>query len=327
MDKVDLRAGMKTRGVYHYLFFAFFSIFLAHCNNLLPLQLRQQDLKRLTTDSKRYESPRWSPDGSKIILFTDDIPQNKEIVVIESGGSKLTRLTDPVSDSGRPDWSPDGKKIVFSSSRSGTVQVYIMNADGTNPVQLTHASQRVSCPKWSPNGKKIIFCSWSGNELDDVEIYAMNADGTNIVQLTYYPLGQIEQFEWSPDGTRIVFVAENVAAKKSGKLDNEVGPHLYVMNSDGTNTIELVVGNSGMYSPTWSPDGKQILFNYFKIGGNIPNGFYIMNADGTGRRMVLNEPACEDPNWSRTGNQLVFVCNRRSFNAQIFAVPMHELLK
>jgi Tol biopolymer transport system component len=323
MQKSDMK---KTSGLEYYLLLALLCVFLAQCSTL---QLRHPNFRLLTANSRIYESPRWSPDGTKIAFYISDIPQNKQIFVMNADGSGMTPLTDPASDSGFPDWSPDGKKIVFSADATNTVQVSLMNADGTDPVQSTHLPQNAIRPKWSLDGKKIAFSSWSGKPLDDVEVYVMNADGTNIVQLTHYPLGQIEQFEWSPDGTRIVFAAENVDAKKAGKPYDETGPHLYLMNSDGTAQVQLVGDNPGAYYPTWSPDGKEILFNYLGYGSedHLPDGFYIINADGTGRRMVMNEPTCEDPNWSKTGNGLVFVCERRSFMARIFTTPMNDLAR
>ena len=55
------------------------------------------------------------------------------------------------------DFSPDGSKIVFESDRSGSQQLYIMNADGTNVRRLSFGGACYGSPEWSPDGEWIAF--------------------------------------------------------------------------------------------------------------------------------------------------------------------------
>jgi Tol biopolymer transport system component len=90
--------------------------------------------------------PRWSPDGSKILVsisgnFSGAGNQFQLFTVDTQSPNTLTRLTNnsyPVDDL-FGDWSEDGAKIIFVSDRdiNSETQIYIMNADGSNPVQLT----------------------------------------------------------------------------------------------------------------------------------------------------------------------------------------------
>jgi TolB protein len=73
-------------------------------------------------------------------------------------GSNLGNLTEgSVANDAHPSWSPDGKQIVFDSDRSGTPQLYIMNADGSSPRALTNDTLQNTEPKWSPDGKWIAY--------------------------------------------------------------------------------------------------------------------------------------------------------------------------
>lgn len=77
---------------------------------------------------------------------------------------------------------PDASAIVFSSSRSGNDEVYVMDLDGANPVNLTLAPASFeSGPAVSPDGTKIAFRSSRDGNL---EIYVMDADGSGAVNLT-----------------------------------------------------------------------------------------------------------------------------------------------
>jgi Tol biopolymer transport system component len=68
------------------------------------------------------------------------------------------RLTSDTLNDG-PDYSPDGKLIYFDSSRSGTTQIWRMNADGSGAEQVTDDGNINSSPHVAPDGKTVAFLS------------------------------------------------------------------------------------------------------------------------------------------------------------------------
>ena len=82
----------------------------------------------------------YSPDGSKIIFYSNEGGQFN-IYVMNTDGSNTIQLTSDAGNNAAPNWSPDGKYIVFSSDRDGSWQIYRMKSDGNQPELLSSATQ------------------------------------------------------------------------------------------------------------------------------------------------------------------------------------------
>ena len=190
---------------------------------------------------------------------------------------------------------PPTGHIVFVCFIDGFDNLCLMNADGTNQQRLTTTQATDFYPSLSGDGQTIVFSSRRDNNF---EIYALNiadalqgVDGTQPRRLTQN-LGSNFGPALSPDGTRIVFASVQPE-----------GQHIWLMNSDGTNPIQLT-NRGGDVDPEWSPDGTQIAFASNRSG---TTELYLMNADGSNVRQVtfeLNIGGRSD--WSADGQQLTF---------------------
>lgn len=233
------------------------------------------------------EDPTMSPDG-KFIAFSSkrDDPDphgcslncNYEIYMINSGSSKITRLTNTPQWDTEPAWSPDGKHIAFTSTRDGDFNIYVMDADGSNVTRLTEQNSHAST--WSPDSKRIAFIYNPGNGRG---IYVMDINGSNITKLTGLPSGisTTWRISWSPDGKYIVFVSD---------ID---GLGIYIMDADGSNVKRLTENSTWMANPTWSPDGKFIAFtsNRDNPDSTFDLEIYTMAADGSQITRLTDVPA------------------------------------
>ena len=142
-------------------------------------------LKNLTRSPGRDEVGSWSPDGSKIVFFSNR-DGNGEIYVMGSNGRKQVNLTNHPARDAAPTWSPDGTQIAFQSNREGGQDdIYVMNPDGSNVVNLTRHPLEDRAPAWSPNGGWIAFHAFQVGQRPD--IYVMDANGGNRAQLTEDP--------------------------------------------------------------------------------------------------------------------------------------------
>jgi Tol biopolymer transport system component len=180
-------------------------------------------------------------------------------------------------------WSPDGTKLVFSSS----TRLHVVNVDGSGLRRITGPKDEIDIgPAWSPDGGRLVFDS-QGDGWTDLGV--VNVDGSGERQLAEgsYTTGDPAKVAggdaWSPDGQKIVYI------DRRGRLA--------VMRPDGTHRRRLAGAVFASGEPSWSPNGRKILFS---AKGEIA----VVNADGTGRRLVARGL---QPVWSPNGGQIAFV--------------------
>jgi dipeptidyl aminopeptidase/acylaminoacyl peptidase len=112
----------------------------------------------------RISDPQISPDG-RMVAFTlqsIDLENNRKpthIYVVPLAGGSPVRLTREGQLNQRPRWSPDSRSIAFVSDRSGSSQIWLMEADGANPRQVTRLPTEASGVIFSPDGKHLLFTS------------------------------------------------------------------------------------------------------------------------------------------------------------------------
>ncbi len=142
------------------------------------------------------------------------------------------------------------------------------------------------------------------------EIYVMNADGKNPRRLTNNPASDYAP-SWSPDGKRIAFISDRDRHPRR-RIPDWFASEIYVMDADGGNQQNLTNHPSDDSSPSWSPDGKRIVFESDRDndkGHNIE--IYVMDADGSNQiNITKNLTSDTDPAWSPDGKRIVFSAQR-----------------
>jgi TolB protein len=183
-------------------------------------------------------APRFSPDG-KTVLFSMSVSGNIDLYkVAAAGGGTPVRLTNaPGIDTGGS-YSPDGSKIAFESDRSGTQQLYVMDADGSNPHRISFGGGRYATPNWSPRGDLIAFTRTGGGAF---RIGVMSPGGGDEKLLTS-SWGD-EGPSWSPNGRVLMFFR---AAQGSGR------PDLWSVDLTGVNARRIPTPLDGS-DPSWGP--------------------------------------------------------------------------
>ncbi len=167
-----------------------------------------------------------------------------DLGVSTSSRKPPTELISSTQSQVEPQYSPDGQYIVFSSNRSGSVEVWVCHSDGTNPVQLTFlGGPWAGTPRWSPDSRFIAFDS---REKGNGNICVISANGGTPRQLTS---GKFENNipSWSRDGRWIYFSSNRTGVFQVWKMPVDGGEAIQVTKNGGFNAFE-------------SYDGKDVYF-------------------------------------------------------------------
>ena len=203
-------------------------------------------------------------------------------------------------------WSPDGRDLVYSMQGS----LWRQTVGDTVAVQLTDGPGYDLQPDWSPDGSRIVFARWAG---DTIELQLLDLANGAIAPLTANGAVNIDP-RWSPDGHRVAFVSSAHAGRW----------HVYLATPRGGPPGEVTRltedHESGLprryysrwdhyLSPTWSPDGSELILvsNRGHIHGS--GGFWRMRAETGGplRELRYEETTWKArPDWSPDGKRVVY---------------------
>src|SRR5829696_2276379 len=218
-------------------------------------------------------------------------------------------------------WSIDGDANEYRQS------IWIAPLDGSaSPRRLTSGDNDAQ-PRWSPDGERLAFVSKRGDEKAKRQLYVLPMGGGEPQCLTEIK-DDVGEAVWSPDGTQIAFSArvpdeayEEEDDKKRGprrftrllyKLDS-VGwtgdrrRHLYLVPADGSNDAKQITeGDFEDSRPTWTPDGKQIVFSSARTENwdvELKGDVYLVSAEGgEPERLTPNDANYYAPSYSPDGS-------------------------
>jgi TolB protein len=268
-----------------------------HCD-----QIYAMDIKKASGDTT-YKPPRISnglgrttcsyylPDGQHILFAStfksgDACPPEPaprtdhkyvwpvypsfDIYIADLSGKITGQLTNSPGYDAEATLSPDGKKIVFTSMRSGDLELWMMSTDGSGLKQITNQLGYDGGAFFSPDSKHLVFRAsrpktpeeikeykdFLAQDLvapTDMEIYTVDTDGTNLKQVTH--LGKANWAPYfTPDGKKIIF-SSNHASKRGYDFN------LYLVNSDGTGLEQVTTESNFNAFPMFSRDGKKLVWS------------------------------------------------------------------
>jgi Tol biopolymer transport system component len=156
----------------------------------------------------------------------------------QDGSTESRRLPGSTLWDDFPALSPDGRQIAFVSNRTGSISIWVANADGTGARQLTFHGTFAIAPQWSPDGRRIVYASQNAGNWD---LYLVDADGTNSKRLTWDP-SQEENPGWSRDGRRIYFRSDRSGKGLLWRMSPDGGPAVQVTTGEASQGFESLDG-------------------------------------------------------------------------------------
>ena len=193
-----------------------------------------------------------------------------DIFISDLKGNIKKQLTDNPGYDAEATVSPKGDKIVFTSTRSGDLELWTMNIDGTGLKQVTHDLGYDGGAFFSADGKKLIFRASRPKTDEDIktykellaenlvmptnmDLYTCNTDGSEVRKITSLPNASWAPF-FHPSGKKVIF-ASNYKATRGLPFN------LYMINIDGSGLEQITFDTMFDAFPMFSPDGKKLIWS------------------------------------------------------------------
>jgi Tol biopolymer transport system component len=207
--------------------------------------------------------PSFSPTG-RFITYSAYHGEGWELYRFDLDTQQEQRLT---WFNGQPAWSPSGEQIVFEGITGDLHNLWIIKADGSQLSQLTQGGLDTD-PAWSPDGSQIVFAraleDTDGNgrktNADFSDIHVVEVASGKVKRLTSSPEQDEYAFSWSPSHEWIVYCSIRQDITSNGFLNANDSQDLWLVSPSSGEEKRLDVGGRITFQPSWSPDGKLILF-------------------------------------------------------------------
>lgn len=270
----------------------------AECDQIYTMPADGSDVAQLVSTGKGRTTCSYFLKGDSTIIYASThesdvncppVPERRadgkyvwpiyetfDIYTADLDGNILNKLTDEPGYDAEPTVSPDGSLIVFTSIRSGDLELYTMKPDGSDVKQVTSGLGYDGGAFFSPDGKELIFRA-SRPQTDEaikeykdllsqglvqptkMELYICNVDGSNLRQVT-----DLGQANWAPffhpSGKKVVF-SSNHTSKRGFPFN------LYMINTDGTGLEQITFDDTFDSFPMFSRDGKKLAFSSNRNNG------------------------------------------------------------
>jgi len=244
--------------------------------------------------------PQWSPHGTRIAFWglSGEGGQRDISSIPATGGEPVKFTTNPAVD-WNPVWSPDGKFLYFSSDRGGSMNLWREVIDESSGKSIGEAKPVTSPSLWSgyisisQDGKNLTYTNLERRS--NIEKLAFDPEKETITGPLVPVTAGSKVYDFpsvSPDGEWVTF-------RSIGKQED-----IYVCKTDGTEVRKLTDDPYRDRGPSWTPDGKQIVFYSDRTGRYQ---FWSINADGSGLKQLTETTGRSlwFPRYSPDGQHLI----------------------
>lgn len=251
--------------------------------------------------------------GQILVARTTDGPMSQYLTMNPDGSNE--RLLFEAQECGQcAFWSPDGSSILIPEIADGRLTSAIVRADGAAKVvlqPLPGSTVNLGPGGWSPDSSLVALAGWDDTDPSRRGIYVAAPDGTGLRQVSRSEDGRPHDWTtFSPDGSRILFVAADQVGPSSGGIAGD----LMIVNVDGTGQRQInpvgtkVVATVRAGRPMdWSPDGLRIAFAATE--GNLDDGrsaVYLVSTDASGPvRTTDPQDWVNSVDWAPSGNLIL----------------------
>lgn len=238
-------------------------------------------------------SPRFSPDGSRYVYFSDAGARLSVWMAGSHGFSKPKKIITGEKSGDMEEfyfrrsnlsWFPDGARVAFSAKSSTGDRIHILDVDKAKLVQSIKIPQLSAIFELdvSPDGKYIVL---SAQEKIRCDLYLYHIESGELTQLTddgYFDA----QPRFSPDGMRVVFSSERVHGEKVGSYGyfTHLRSGIFELDTQSGEIVQVSDGKNNAEWPMYLPDGR---IAYVDSAGGISN-LYLIDLEGEVQAPITN---------------------------------------
>ena len=219
----------------------------------VPIALRGTAANPLTERvnlSAQIRELALAPDGKKVALVT----RGEVFAASAKDGGEAVRVTRTDAPESFVSWSPDSRKIVYSSERSGAMNVFQYDFAAETETQITDGTNKDALPMYSPDGNLIAFIR-NGRQMFVYDVKAKREREICKFYTDSPPLLSKNSVAWSPDSRWIAFTSYAPDTRTYANIN------VAEVSSNGAARPISFLANSNVGTVSWSSDGTFILFD------------------------------------------------------------------
>lgn len=229
--------------------------------------------------------PTFSPTAQQIVYVSfRDIRPTTYLFDLETGREERLFEISAESESYSARFSPDGQRLVTTISQGGNSDIHVFDLRTRRLDRVTTEVSIDTEPSFDPTGQRIVFRSDRAGR-GTSNLYVMNVDGSDVRRLTFGN-GIYGTPVWSPRGDYIAFTNQSRGQFRLG-----------VIRPDGTGE-RLLTEAFKIDRPTWSPNGRIIMFSVELPGTSIRKELRTIDITGRNERVLETPGNASDPAWS-----------------------------
>ena len=265
-----------------------------------------RDLRRLSSDGQFAGSPKWSPDGARVVFYELAVADTFKARGLDAQATVESRIVSVDVTTGARVEHASGPGLKLSPQFLDANRIGYLAKSGTTAALTFSGGEKgsegdIGSPSWSRDGRHVVY---HRGAIETIPA-ARKPGGSLYSSDPQYDLRFASGFPAvSPDGRQIA------VSERTGRGSPDDRTSLVVWNTDGTNPRRIFHAEGSLMSPSWSADGQWIVFgagSYFVSRATHPAQIMIVKPDGSGARALTTGPGNSGfPSWSPDGKQVVY---------------------